>query len=98
VSAFPKSSIKSVCELVLRLMSLNNVVLKGVCLELMNSLLLSKPSVERFSTDINAKVITVSALGSGICCSNLEYTIVGKVKNDRVFFAVCGQTNGLSQF
>jgi len=24
--------------------------------------------------------------------------IVGKIKNDHVFFAVCGQTNGFSQF
>ena len=27
-----------------------------------------------------------------------QYTIVGNVKNGRVFFAVCGQTNGFSQF
>ncbi|XP_067934576.1 RRP12-like protein [Watersipora subatra] len=58
IGYLPRSSLKSSCEMVLRLMSLNNLVLKGVCLEVLNSLFYSQPPTDRLSPDLNAKIIT----------------------------------------
>lgn len=47
-------------------------VLKGVCLEILNSLFYSHPPPERLSADLNAKIITVSTV---ICCINIQYIL-----------------------
>lgn len=53
----PKSYVKSVCEALLRIMALNNVLVTSCCLQTLHSLFVSRPPETVLPSQLNAQII-----------------------------------------
>lgn len=58
LAVLPKSSIKSACETLLRLMTLSNVMVTAGCMQALHSLFTAAPSAANLPTDLNAQIIS----------------------------------------
>ncbi|XP_059163286.1 RRP12-like protein [Physella acuta] len=55
---FPASNVKSLCEIILRLMRLIDLVVQSSCMEVLYKLFSSKPNSQRVPAEINAQILT----------------------------------------
>lgn len=53
----PKTHVKSVCEALLRIMTLNNVLITSCCLQTFHSLFVSRPPEAVLPSHLNAQII-----------------------------------------
>lgn len=58
LSLFPSSNVKSLCEVVLRLMTLTDLIVRSSCMEVLHKLFAAKPSDKTMSAEMNAQIIT----------------------------------------
>lgn len=57
LSVLPKSSVKSVCETILKVMTLSNVMVTASSMQALHGLFSAKPKPETLSADLNAQMI-----------------------------------------
>ncbi|CAL1537608.1 unnamed protein product [Lymnaea stagnalis] len=58
LSLFPATNVKSLCEMLLRLMTLTDLILRSSCIEVLFRLFSAKPSVEIMPAQMNAQLLT----------------------------------------
>ncbi|XP_015188841.1 PREDICTED: RRP12-like protein [Polistes dominula] len=58
IHVLPKSYVKTICEELLRIMGLNNVLITSCCLQVLHGLFVSKPSETILPSQRNAQIIT----------------------------------------
>ncbi|GFR68565.1 ribosomal RNA processing 12 homolog [Elysia marginata] len=58
LNLFPSNNVKSLCEVVLRLMTLTDLIVRSSCMEVLHKLFAAKPSDKTMSGEMNAQIIT----------------------------------------
>ncbi|RUS76379.1 hypothetical protein EGW08_015859 [Elysia chlorotica] len=58
LSLFPSNSVKSLCEVILRLMTLTDLIIRSSGMEVLHKLFEAKPSDKTMSAEMNAQIIT----------------------------------------
>ncbi|KAK3582767.1 hypothetical protein CHS0354_015294 [Potamilus streckersoni] len=58
LSVFPRNTMKSCCETVLKLMTLSNVMVTAGCMQALNGLFVAKPKASNLPAELNAQIIT----------------------------------------
>ncbi|KAL0112098.1 hypothetical protein PUN28_013375 [Cardiocondyla obscurior] len=57
ISQLPKSHVKTICELLLSIMTLNNALITSCCLQVLHGLFVSRPSEATLPFSINASIV-----------------------------------------